>query len=386
MGVTSSSSESTPYSGAPSSSFSVAGAGSGSRPWSARTKPRPTGSGEQTTRSMPRLSSASATPHTSPSASTAPTSWKCTRSGVVPWMRASACARRSKACCARAVTRSGKPAASICARIEAQRRCGCPGGAVHGDRRGRDPVPLGPARLDPQPVDAEPVEPVDRRAGVEQRAEQHVAGDAADAVDVEDHAAPAERRAIRAAIVPAPKPSSMFTTATPGGARGQHRQQRAHAAERGAVARARRHADHRRGHQAADHRGQRGVPAGDDDHAVGALQVGQRGREPVQPRHAGVPVHDHLGAEQLRTHLRLAHHRAVRRAAGDDRHQAGRRRHVARHPGEPRALVLLGVRRDRPQRRARRLVGAGDQHAARAALEQRVRDRLDLLRRSSPRP
>ena len=95
-------------------------------------------------------------------------------------MRASACASRSNAACARAVTRSGKPAAPICSRIDAQ-----------------------------------PLEPVDRRARVQQRAEQHVAGDAADAVDVEDHAAPAERRAIRAAIVPAPNPSSMFTTATP---------------------------------------------------------------------------------------------------------------------------------------------------------------------------
>ena len=55
------------------------------------------------------------------------------------------------------------------------------------------------------------------RAGVEQRAEQHVAGHAGDAVDVEEpgHRAPPAARAIRAAIVPAPKPSSMFTTATP---------------------------------------------------------------------------------------------------------------------------------------------------------------------------
>ena len=40
-------------------------------------------------------------------------------------------------------------------------------------------------------------------------------GDAADAVDVEDAAHARHCRAIRAAIVPAPKPSSMFTTATP---------------------------------------------------------------------------------------------------------------------------------------------------------------------------
>ena len=72
---------------------------------------------------------------------------------------------------------------------------------------------LGLAELDPQALDAEPVE-VDGGAGVDQRAEQHVARDTADAVDVE-RAAHAALRAIRAAIVPAPKPSSMFTTATP---------------------------------------------------------------------------------------------------------------------------------------------------------------------------
>jgi len=55
---------------------------------------------------------------------------------------------------------------------------------------------------------------VDGRAGVEQRAEQHVARDAADAVHVQD-SGHALCLAIRAAIVPAPKPSSMFTTATP---------------------------------------------------------------------------------------------------------------------------------------------------------------------------
>ena len=54
-------------------------------------------------------------------------------------------------------------------------------------------------------------------ARVEQSAEQHVAGDSRHAVEVEDpsHSSPPAERAIRAAIVPAPKPSSMLTTATP---------------------------------------------------------------------------------------------------------------------------------------------------------------------------
>ena len=51
-------------------------------------------------------------------------------------------------------------------------------------------------------------------ARIEKRREQHVAGRAADAVDVQDHRAPPALRAMRAAIVPAPKPSSMLTTAS----------------------------------------------------------------------------------------------------------------------------------------------------------------------------
>ena len=78
-----------------------------------------------------------------------------------------------------------------------------------------------PLELELQPAHAEPTE---RRTdglgvgpGVEQRAEQHVAGDTADAVEVQRgrHAGAAAERAMRAAIVPAPKPSSMLTTATP---------------------------------------------------------------------------------------------------------------------------------------------------------------------------
>ena len=54
-------------------------------------------------------------------------------------------------------------------------------------------------------------------AGVEQRREQHVAGEPADAVQVGEpgHGPGCAARAIRAAIVPAPKPSSMPTTASP---------------------------------------------------------------------------------------------------------------------------------------------------------------------------
>ena len=87
--------------------------------------------------------------------------------------------------------------------------------------RGADRVPAHPLRAQLEPLDAEPGQArADRLrigAGVEQRAEQHVAGDPGHAVEVEEpgHPAPPAERAIRAAIVPAPKPSSMLTTATP---------------------------------------------------------------------------------------------------------------------------------------------------------------------------
>ena len=53
------------------------------------------------------------------------------------------------------------------------------------------------------------------RTRIQQCREQHVARDPAHAVDVQDHASSAlVRRAIVAAIVPAPNPSSMLTTAS----------------------------------------------------------------------------------------------------------------------------------------------------------------------------
>ena len=78
-----------------------------------------------------------------------------------------------------------------------------------------DPVCRQLEALDAEPGQSRP-DGVRVRACVEQRAEQHVPGDAGDAVDIQQPAhAPAPARAIRAAIVPAPNPSSMLTTATP---------------------------------------------------------------------------------------------------------------------------------------------------------------------------
>ncbi len=78
---------------------------------------------------------------------------------------------------------------------------------------------LGPRHAQVEPVDAEAAEALAHDllvgAGVEQRPQQHVTRDARHAVDVQDHDAPPAARAMRAAIVPAPKPSSMLTTASP---------------------------------------------------------------------------------------------------------------------------------------------------------------------------
>ena len=95
------------------------------------------------------------------------------------------------------------------------------GRAGHPDARPGDALGPHPLRDERQTLDAEPAEPaLDRRrlgAGVQQRAEQHVARDARHAVHVQrpGHVSLPAERAIRAAIVPAPKPSSMPTTASP---------------------------------------------------------------------------------------------------------------------------------------------------------------------------
>ena len=81
-----------------------------------------------------------------------------------------------------------------------------------------DPLALHTLDVDPNALDAErrgnAAEFLELRACVEQRREEHVAGETADAVEVGDsgHSLP---RAMRAAIVPAPSPSSMPTTASP---------------------------------------------------------------------------------------------------------------------------------------------------------------------------
>ena len=91
-------------------------------------------------------------------------------------------------------------------------------GGVDPEMQRTDPLPLDPLDVDLHALDAERgrdgAQDLELGAGVEERSEQHVAGEPADAVEVGD-AAHSRPRAMRAAIVPAPSPSSMPTTARP---------------------------------------------------------------------------------------------------------------------------------------------------------------------------
>ena len=79
--------------GYPFSISTVAGAGMGIRPCCVLIKPPlPSRTGEEYTASIPHASRQIAHPTISTMESSAPTSWKCTLSGVVPWTRASASA------------------------------------------------------------------------------------------------------------------------------------------------------------------------------------------------------------------------------------------------------------------------------------------------------
>ena len=79
------------------------------RPWAVSTKPPPTGSAETCTASAPSRCRPSTAPVTSTIASTAPTSWKCTASTVLPCTRASASASRVKIRVAVATTVAAQP-------------------------------------------------------------------------------------------------------------------------------------------------------------------------------------------------------------------------------------------------------------------------------------
>ena len=285
--------------------------------------------------------------------------------------RANAPERALRARCGKSARRaissrmSRQSAGALLARAPSTRTC-----------RAADPVALDALDLELEPVDPEPrgtarTRPR-RRAPASSSAPSSMSpATPADAVEVSSRVTRATRgpRAIRAAIVPAPKPSSMFTTATPAAQEVSIASSAVDAAERRAVAGARRHADHRRGDEAADHGGERRVLPGHHDHAVRPREIVQRRREPVQARHAGVLVHDDLAPEQLGAHARLVHHGPVGGPAGHDRHEAARLGQRARDPDAARARVA-------PRRRARRAHGgraAPRRRASRARCRRRRR-------------
>ena len=222
VGVTSSTLRSTPYSGAPRSSSSVAGAGSGRRPCALLDQPARRGQ-----RRAGQLVDVEILERQRDAADVAD---RIQRADLVEVDGL----RRDVVHAALGPRERGEH------RVRPLERAGGKRGAVeqrthvrppamdvvlllgeyrHASRR--EPVTRHRAGLERQSVERQRgqagLHVVVVRAGIEQGAEQHVAGDAGDGVHVRQaaHAPPPAERAIRAAIVPAPKPSSMLTTATP---------------------------------------------------------------------------------------------------------------------------------------------------------------------------
>ena len=156
--------------------------------------------------------------------------------------------------------------------------------------------------------------------------------------------------------------------------------------KRGAVAGAGRHADDRRGHEAADHRGERGVLAGDHDHAVRAPRSSSAGASrcsPATPASSCTTTCVPSSSARTRASVTTGPSEVPPETIVT---MPARLRRPPRHPREPRPGVLLGLGRDPPH------APPAPASSARvtstlpgAALEQGARDRLDLLGRSCPR-
>ena len=182
--------------GTPRSSSATAGGGTGSVPWAPRTEPEPTATGrDRDDADVGRPSQCTKpaqTPTTSAIASSAPTSWKATSSGSVPWTAASATASRSKARSGEVADRPrrGRPRSSR-ARMSRQVRW-CSESATSTWQR----VAAKPLRVTCSTRSATgsgatastaALQHVERDAGAEQRAEQHVAAGAGGGVDPDGH-------------------------------------------------------------------------------------------------------------------------------------------------------------------------------------------------------
>ena len=149
-----------------------------------------------------------------------------------------------------------------------------------------DPVPLHRSarelhRLGRDRVDGA-LQGLDRHAGVDERAEQHVAAGPGRAVE------PADHRPVLAGHPGREQPGAEAVVDVhhdhAGRAGVEHREQRGNPAERGPVAHAGRHRDQRHARQPADRARQRTVHAGDDDQAVRSVQARRDGQQPVNAR------------------------------------------------------------------------------------------------------
>ena len=184
--------------GRPAAARARPGRGSGRR--RARRGPTrcPARRARRCSRSRPRCSNPATTPTTSASASRAPTSWKCTSSGGTRCTRPSATASRSNTASAPSRTGVGRSASSRSARTSAQVRCSADSAGVHVHPGGAQAVPGDLLGHQPDRSTGERGDRggrhVERHAGVDQRAEQHVARRARREVQPADHADHASRR------------------------------------------------------------------------------------------------------------------------------------------------------------------------------------------------
>ena len=145
-----------------------------------------------------------------------------------------------------------------------------------------------------------------------------------------------------------------------GRARAEHRVERRLPAVRRAVADARRHADHRRRRRGRRRGSRARRPCPRRRRRSRPLEIGQRGREPVDAGDAHVLVHDDGRPEELGADPRLVHDRPV---GGAGRHDGDEPARLGDGPRDPDA-----ARAGRPPpRRARRA-----RTAARAASSARV--------------
>ncbi len=125
VGVVHSPSNSGSRTGIPRSSLSTAGGGTGKCPWAMSTHPRPSATGRVWNRVAPSSWIPAIAASTSTMASSAPTSWKWTRSTVVPCTAASDSARSVNASVARSRTSGATPVPSMMRTTWCRCRCAC---------------------------------------------------------------------------------------------------------------------------------------------------------------------------------------------------------------------------------------------------------------------